>query len=71
MEHLQGKAQKLEGRNCFVPLGEFILWQKVGSGAMVQVLVFQTSVLGWVVHSDFDFHKGAHLGSCCLAKASF
>ena len=69
MEGLQAKAQKLEGRN-FVPQGEFILWQEVGSGAMVQVHVFQTSVLGWDVYSNFDFHKGAHLGSCGQAKAN-
>ena len=70
MEHLQAKAQKLEGRN-FAPRWEFILWQEVGSGAMVQEHVFQTSVLGWDVYSNFDFHKGAHLGSCGLAKANF
>ena len=66
MEHLKANAQKLEGRN-FVPHGEFILWQKVGPGAMVQEHVFQASVLGWDVWSNFNFHKGAHLGSCGLA----
>ena len=58
VEHLQAMAQKLEGRN-FVPQGEFVLWLKC----------FQTSVLGWDVYSNFDFHRGAHLGSCGLAKA--
>ena len=55
VEHLQAKAQKLEGRNCFVPQGEFILWQKVGPGAMVQEHIFQTSILGWDINDNFDF----------------
>ena len=40
VEHLQAKAQKLEGRN-FVPQGEFFLWQMFGPGVMVQEHVFK------------------------------
>ena len=80
VEHLQAMAQ-LEGRSCFVPQGEFILWQKVGPGAMVQEHIFQTSILGWDINDNFDFIRELILvavvkrrpifGSLCLKNDKF
>ena len=71
VEHLQAKAQKLEGRN-FVPQGEFVLWQKVGPGAMVQEHVFQTPILGWDVYTIAILTFIRELIVVCgLAKANF
>ena len=68
MKHLQAMAQKLEERN-FVPQGEVCSLAKGWARCHGPRACFQTSVLGWDVNSNFDFHKGAHLGSCGLAKA--
>ena len=67
MEHLKAMAQKLEGRICST--GGICSLAKGWARCHGPRACFQTSVLGWDIYSNFDFHKGVHLGSCGLAKA--